>query len=386
MYLMLYLMCPDGRLCSGVVRDDGVMVWGVDDFGAWLVGQLADASRRRLTELILGGKFEQALRQAGAAAVWAAASELSPGDPDRAAHLARVLNEVFAVRVPDAAAAGGTVLEVIQAGVVAQVAVLEDPCLTTVAGVSSAAAEGIADGVIAPLLIRRLLSEILASAAQGGPLAALAAQLNADVTHMQGQQTEVMLSRLNMLGMEILDAIARISPAVGAPDMAFAAERERYPVQLQERYGRVDFSGAHSSESNTRRGHASSPPVSSEAVDAGPGSRPDAAPARLTDVAAIACRPGSLLPVPCGSHHVLILKIGKAVGGEPLQLPAPGCQRRDLAQGSVDRVLLGGGAQFSLGGGKVLLVDLDESLCHGRLLLQDVYLTTLSGDIQHARG
>jgi hypothetical protein len=130
---------PGWERSSGVVRDDGVMVWGVDDFGAWLVGQLADASRRRLTELILGGKFEQALRQVGAAAGWAAASELSPGDPDRAAHLARVLNEVFAVQVPDAAAAGATVLEVIQAGVVAQVVVLGDPCLTTVAGVSSAA-------------------------------------------------------------------------------------------------------------------------------------------------------------------------------------------------------------------------------------------------------
>jgi tetratricopeptide (TPR) repeat protein len=199
------------------------VVWVADDFAAWLVGVLADAGRRRLTDLLLGSEFERALGQAATAAVEATADRLSLGNAERAAHLARVINEVFRVTAPDSVMTGTTVLEAVQAGVTAQVAVLEDPSLTAEPGLSSAAAEGIGDGVMAPLLTRRLLAEVVRRAAQGGPLAALAAQLNADLTRMQTQlQHQQMTGILAQLGEEILAAIASLGPArlQGQPDNA----------------------------------------------------------------------------------------------------------------------------------------------------------------------
>jgi hypothetical protein len=140
------------------------MGWVADDFAAWLVELLADAVRRRLTEFFLGTEFERELRSAGTAAVQATAAELSPGNGERAAHLARVISEVFAVPALHPAAAATTVLEAMQNGIAAQVAVLEDPGRTTVPGLSSAAAEGIADGMIAAALTRRLLTQIMSRA------------------------------------------------------------------------------------------------------------------------------------------------------------------------------------------------------------------------------
>jgi len=45
------------------------MVFLADDLGAWLVGLLADAGRRKLTDLLLGDELDRALRQAATAAV-----------------------------------------------------------------------------------------------------------------------------------------------------------------------------------------------------------------------------------------------------------------------------------------------------------------------------
>jgi hypothetical protein len=79
-----------------------------------------------------------------------------------------------------------TVLEVMQAGIAAQVAMLEDASLATVPRLSWAAAEGIGEGVIAPVLTRRPLAEIMSRAAAGGPLEGLAAQLSAERAYLQG--------------------------------------------------------------------------------------------------------------------------------------------------------------------------------------------------------
>jgi hypothetical protein len=40
------------------------VVFVVDDLAAWLVGLLADAGRKKLTTLVLGGAQERALQQA----------------------------------------------------------------------------------------------------------------------------------------------------------------------------------------------------------------------------------------------------------------------------------------------------------------------------------
>jgi hypothetical protein len=45
------------------------VVFVADDLGAWLIGLLADAGRKKLTALILGSDQERALRQAAADAL-----------------------------------------------------------------------------------------------------------------------------------------------------------------------------------------------------------------------------------------------------------------------------------------------------------------------------
>jgi hypothetical protein len=52
------------------------MVSVADDLGAWLVGLLADAGRKKLTTLVLGTDQEQALRSAATAAVRLTTGEL----------------------------------------------------------------------------------------------------------------------------------------------------------------------------------------------------------------------------------------------------------------------------------------------------------------------
>ena len=50
------------------------MVFVADDLGAWLVGLLADAGRKKLTALVLGSDQERALGKAAADAVQGGAS------------------------------------------------------------------------------------------------------------------------------------------------------------------------------------------------------------------------------------------------------------------------------------------------------------------------
>jgi hypothetical protein len=96
-----------------------------DDLGAWLVGLLADAGRKKLTELVLGSDQERALRSAATAAVQRTAGELRPDDEEQAAQLALVISQVFGYPVPAAPLAGReTVLEGLRAGIAGQLAVL----------------------------------------------------------------------------------------------------------------------------------------------------------------------------------------------------------------------------------------------------------------------
>ena len=60
------------------------MVSVADDLTSWLISSLADAGRKKLTELALGSQQERALRSAATAAVQLTAAELRPGDDDKA--------------------------------------------------------------------------------------------------------------------------------------------------------------------------------------------------------------------------------------------------------------------------------------------------------------
>jgi hypothetical protein len=165
-----------------------------DDLGAWLVGLLADAGRKKLTTWVLGSDQERALRQAATAAIQLTAAQFVPSGSQQAEQLAMVVGEVFREPKPDPALAGQeTVLQALQAGVAANLAVLDDPALTGT-GRSSAEVLGVPGSVLAEALASHLVHEIMLRGSGGGPLAPLADQLNHDVTHLQGQRIEGMLA------------------------------------------------------------------------------------------------------------------------------------------------------------------------------------------------
>ena len=172
------------------------MVFVADDLGAWLVGLLADAGRKKLVTLVLGSDQERALRQAATAAIESTAAQLAPSGGEQAEQLAMVVSEVFGEPTPDAVlAAQVTLLQALQAGITAQLAVLDDRALTGT-GRSSAELLGVPGSVLAEALANHLVREIMRRGSGGGPLAPLADQLNHDVTHLQGQRLEGMLAQL----------------------------------------------------------------------------------------------------------------------------------------------------------------------------------------------
>ncbi len=192
-----------------------------DDFAAWLIGLLADASRKKLTSLVLGTDQERALRHATTGAVQRTADELRPPDDEQAEHIALVISQVFSEPVPPAPlAAQATLLEALQAGITRQLAVLDDASLTGT-GQSSADILGVAGTVVAQKLTGHLVQEIVARGSRGGPLAPLADQLNHDVTHLQGQRLEGMLGQL---ADEVRQALARLG---GNPAVTTAEESVR---------------------------------------------------------------------------------------------------------------------------------------------------------------
>jgi DNA-binding GntR family transcriptional regulator len=183
------------------------MVFVADDLAGWLIGLLADAGRKKLTSLVLGSEQERALRAAATAAVQLTAGELRPGDTEQAEHVALVISQVFGEPVPaKPLARQGTVLGALQAGIAAQLAVLDDARLTGT-GQSSAEVLGTAGAVVAATLTGHLVREIVTRGARGGPLFPLASQLNDDVTHLQGQRIEAVLGQLTG---EVREALAQL--------------------------------------------------------------------------------------------------------------------------------------------------------------------------------
>jgi len=199
--------------------------------GSWLLGQLADAARKRLGVGLLGSEQERALRAAGQAAIMRAARELRPGTSDEdIEHVARVIDEVFQTSVPAARSAEhATLLQALQAGITAQLAVLGDTTLTGT-GQSSAQLLGLPVTRLTEMLTRDIIGEILLRGAGGGALAPLAAQLNHDLTHLQGQHTTGMLD-------QVLRELAQLTYQAGMA--ALPAPRE-LPRPAADFTGRAD--------------------------------------------------------------------------------------------------------------------------------------------------
>ncbi|TVZ03535.1 sel1 repeat family protein [Trebonia kvetii] len=174
------------------------MVFVADDLGAWLVGLLADAGRRKLTALVLGSDQERALRSAAAAAIHNTAAEMSP-TPDQADLFAMVISEVFGEPVGDTLTGRSmTILEGMEAGIAQHLDVLDDANRTGT-GQSSAEILGVPGAVLAEKLTGYLVREIMLRGSSGGPLTPVADQLNHDLTHLQGQRVEGILAQLTGL-------------------------------------------------------------------------------------------------------------------------------------------------------------------------------------------
>ena len=232
---------PEG--CQG--WETAGVVFVADDLGAWLVGLLADAGRRKLTTLVLGSEQERALRQAATAAVQFTAGELDRACGEQTGLLRMVISEVFGELMPDAPLAGqATLLEGLQAGIAEMLAPLDDPALTGT-GQSSAELLGVPASVLAEQLAGHLVREVMLRGSRGGPLAPLADQLNHDVTHLQGQRLEGMLARL---AGEVRDGLARAGSATAVssqpvrllPRPAFLAGREELLADLDARLSAGD--------------------------------------------------------------------------------------------------------------------------------------------------
>ena len=186
------------------------MVFVANALGGWLVGQLADAGRKKLTELVLGSEQERALRRAADIAVWATAEEVSPSDGEQTGQIAMVISEVFRDPVPDAPLAGPVMLlEGLQAGIAGQLAVLDDAGLTGT-GQSSADVLRVPGAVLADRLTAHLAREIIVRGSGGGPLAPLADQFNHELTRLQ------IGGMLAQLASEVRDALS-LSGSAAAP-------------------------------------------------------------------------------------------------------------------------------------------------------------------------
>jgi hypothetical protein len=180
------------------------VVFVVDDLLAWLVGLVANASGKKLVTRVLGTDQERALRPAVQAAVAATAAQLAPWD-EQTSQLVLVVGEVFRDAPKATLIAQGTLLEAMQAGITATLAVLDDPEATGT-GQSSMELLGVPAGVLAETLAGHLVHEIMVRGAQGGPLTPLADQLNQDMTHLQGQRLEGMLAQVVTLVTELAQA------------------------------------------------------------------------------------------------------------------------------------------------------------------------------------
>jgi tetratricopeptide (TPR) repeat protein len=183
------------------------MVFVADDFGAWLVGLLAEVGRKKLITWVFGTEQERALQHAATAAIQLTAGDLCPESDERAEELAMVVSQVFAEPKPESMLTGqATFLETLEAGVTGQLALLDDPNLTGT-WQSSAEVLQVRTTVLAEKLTGYLVREIVVRGARGGPLAPLSAQLNHNMTHLQGQRVEDIVGRLDS---EVRKALAQL--------------------------------------------------------------------------------------------------------------------------------------------------------------------------------
>jgi tetratricopeptide (TPR) repeat protein len=217
------------------------MVLLAGSFASWMLGQVADAGRKRLSVWVLGTDQERALRRVADVAVQRTARELCPEDIEQAAAMAMVINQLFSDPVPpEAPPEDATLLEAIQAQIARQLAPLDDPELTGT-GRSSSELLGEPAAMLAEKLAGQLLREIRGRGARGGPLAPLASQLNFDLAYLQGQRLEGMLARL--VGGLLLEAAPAVSRTLPRDVVSFTDRQAELSLLRQALPRRTDAGG-----------------------------------------------------------------------------------------------------------------------------------------------
>jgi hypothetical protein len=152
-------------------------VFIVDDLVSWLVGRLADAGYEKLKTRLRGSDQERALKRAVTVAVQTTVDEISPGDQDRAEHLAELINGAFRKRTPPKLPPVKlTRLGRLYAEIDQQLSVLDD------GGQTPGGLLGVPVSMVARSLADHLVDEIKTLGAEGGSLWPLADQLNHDRT------------------------------------------------------------------------------------------------------------------------------------------------------------------------------------------------------------
>jgi hypothetical protein len=186
------------------------MVFVADDLAGWLVGLLADAGRKKLVTLVLGTKQQRALLSAATAAVSETAQELRPDNNAQAEHVALVIGQVFSHAHLDVSTVERqTLLQSLQAGIAAQLSVLDERDGTTEPGWSSADALGIPAAVITQKLAAHLLQEITRRGVGGGPLEPLANQLGHDRVFLMGLRLEGKIDHMDSLMVTMLAVLGQ---------------------------------------------------------------------------------------------------------------------------------------------------------------------------------
>jgi tetratricopeptide (TPR) repeat protein len=204
-----------------------------DVFTSWLISQVAELSRKRRAPGPFGGDAERELRKAADVAIARTVQELIPEDAEHAAQIASILDEVFREPLPHGQLTEhATMLEAIQAGIAAQLAVLDDAQLTGT-GRSAADLLGVPAMAMAEKLTSYLISEIATRGATGGSLWPLARQLDSEMTRLQSQRMEGHLSRFSD---EVLERLARLE--TGIPAAASAAVSHTLPADIATFTGR----------------------------------------------------------------------------------------------------------------------------------------------------
>jgi hypothetical protein len=201
----------------------------------WLVERLADAGYQKLKRLVAGSDYERELKEAAEAAVQATASEISPSDKGRADKLAELISGAFGKQAQVKKRAQVKLKRAQVKLKRAQVKLLPRQ-LTRREGLYAAIAQqlsvlddagrppGVPVSEVAARLGYHLVEEIKNRGAQGGPLAALASQLNHDEARLQGQQLIAQGERLEDQVQRIEGTLAELLGEVRdgrpAPDSA----------------------------------------------------------------------------------------------------------------------------------------------------------------------